>query len=57
MKVEYKEKVNSYLDGIDNSNKVIGEMLEGKRPSNQADALKLTQKIQRLLELARTLIG
>ena len=57
MKPEYKEKVESYLDGIDNSNKVISEMLEGKRPSNQSDALKLTKKIQRLLELTRTLIG
>jgi hypothetical protein len=57
MKAEYKEKAESYLDGIENSNKVIGEMLEGKRPSNQEDALKLTKKIQRLLELTRTLIG
>lgn len=57
MKAEYKEKAESYLEGIENSNKVIGEMLEGKRPSNQEDALKLTKKIQRLLELTRTLIG
>lgn len=56
MKAEYKEKVESYLEGISNSNKVIGEMLEGKRPSNQADALKLTKKIERLLELAGNLI-
>jgi hypothetical protein len=56
MKAEYKEKVESYLEGISNSNKVIGEMLEGKRPSNQADALKLTKKIERLLELTGNLI-
>jgi|TARA_B110000046_G_scaffold129454_1_gene135952 hypothetical protein len=56
MKAEYKEKIESYLEGISNSNKVIGEMLEGKRPSNQADALKLTKKIERLLELTGNLI-
>ena len=56
MKAEYKEKIESYLEGISNSNNVIGEMLEGKRPSNQADALKLTKKIERLLELTGNLI-
>jgi hypothetical protein len=56
MKPEYKEKIEGYLEGILNSNKVIGEMLEGKRPSNQADAIKLTKKIERLLELTGNLI-
>ena len=56
MKAEYKEKIEGYLEGILNSNKVIAEMLEGKRPSNQADALKLTKKIERLLELTGNLI-
>ena len=56
VKILFLKPINP-RDGIENSNKVIGEMLEGKRPSNQADALKLTKKIQRLLELTRTLIG
>jgi|TARA_B110000977_G_C11039831_1_gene478437 hypothetical protein len=56
MKPVYKEKVITYLEGIDNSNKVLKEMLEGKRPSNQQDAIKLTQKIERLLELTRVLV-
>ena len=56
MKAEYKEKVEQYLEGILNSNKVIAEMLEGKRPSNQSDAIKLTKKIERLLELTGNLI-
>ena len=56
MKAEYKEKVEQYLEGILNSNKVIAEMLEGKRPSNQSDAIKLTKKIERLLELTRVLV-
>ena len=56
MKPEYKEKIEGYLEGILNSNKVIAEMLEGKRPSNQSDALKLTKKIERLLELTGNLI-
>jgi|TARA_B110000914_G_scaffold213075_1_gene214654 hypothetical protein len=56
MKPEYKEKIEGYLEGISNSNKVIAEMLEGKRPSNQPDAIKLTKKIERLLELTGNLI-
>jgi hypothetical protein len=57
MKAEYKEKVEQYLEGISNSNKVIKEMLEGNRPTNQRDAISMTIKIERLLELTRNLIG
>ena len=56
MKPEYKEIVLAHLDGIENSNKVIQEMLEGKRPANQKDAISLTKKIDKLLELSRNLI-
>jgi hypothetical protein len=56
MKPEYIEMVLSHLEGIENSNKVIQEMLEGKRPSNQRDAISLTKKIDKLLELSRNLI-
>ena len=57
MKEAYKTKVKDYLDGIENSNVVIKEMLEGKRPSNQKEAISMTIKIERLLELTRNLIG
>lgn len=57
MKEAYKTKVLDYLEGIENSNEVIREMLEGKRPSNQKDAISMTIKIERLLELTRNLIG
>ena len=56
MKSEYINMVNTYLEGIENSNKVIQEMLEGKRPSDQDSAIELTKKIERLLEKSRTLI-
>ena len=56
MKPEYKEKALSNLDGIENANHTIQEMLEGKRPSNQQDALALTRKIERLLELTRNIV-
>ena len=56
MKPEYIEKALSNLEGIENSNKQIQKMLEGEAPANQQDALALTQKIERLLELTRNLI-
>jgi hypothetical protein len=56
MKPEYKEKALSYMDGVENRTKTIQEMLEGKRPSNQADAIRLTKEIERLLEQARGLV-
>jgi hypothetical protein len=56
MKPEYKEKALSYLDGINSRIKVIQEMLEGKRPSNQEHAIKLTIELQRLLEQTENLI-
>lgn len=56
MKPEYKEKALSYMDGVENRTKTIQEMLEGKRPSSQADAIRLTKEIERLLEQARGLV-
>jgi hypothetical protein len=45
------------MDGIQNRTKTIQEMLEGKRPSNQADAIRLTREIERLLEQAQNIVG
>ena len=56
MKPEYKEKALSYMDGVENRTKTIQEMLEGKRPSSQADAIRLTKEIERLLEQARNIV-
>jgi len=56
MKPEYKEKALSYMDGIQNRAKTIQEMLEGARPSNQSDAIRLTKEIERLLEQARNIV-
>jgi hypothetical protein len=56
MKFEYIEKALSHLEGIENSNKQIHKMLEGEAPANQENALTLTKKIDRLLQLTRNLI-
>jgi|TARA_B100001093_G_scaffold495884_1_gene540895 hypothetical protein len=56
MKFEYIEKALSHLEGIENSNKQIQKMLEGEAPANQENALTLTKKIDRLLQLTRNLI-
>ena len=56
MKPEHKEKLLSHLEGIENSSKMIQMMLEGTKPANQETALQLTRKIERLLELSRTIV-
>lgn len=56
MKPEHKEKLLSHLEGIENSSKMIQMMLDGTKPANQETALQLTRKIERLLELSRTIV-
>ena len=56
MKPEHKEKALSHIDAVENHNKVIRGMLDGSRPANQHEALRLTNQIERLLELTRTLV-
>ena len=56
MKPEHKEKLLSHLEGIESSSKMIQMMLEGTKPANQETALQLTRKIERLLELSRTIV-
>jgi len=56
MKPEYKEKALSHIDGIVNRTRTIQEMLEGKRPSSQSDAIRLTKEIERLLELTQNIV-
>jgi protein-arginine kinase activator protein McsA len=56
MKPEYKEKALSYIDGIANRTKTIQEMMEGKRPANQEQAIRLAMEIQRLLEQTQNIV-
>jgi len=56
MKPEYKEKVLSNLEGLNNRTKVIREMIQGKRPSNQKEAIRFTNEIDRLSELIQNLV-
>jgi hypothetical protein len=56
MKPEHKEKLLSNLDGIENSSKMIQMMLDGTKPADQQIALDLTKKIERLLEMSRTIV-
>ena len=56
MKPERKEKALTHIEAVENHNKVIRGMLDGSRPANQQEALRLTNQIERLLELTRTLV-
>jgi hypothetical protein len=56
MKPEHKEKALTHLESVGNHNKVIKGMLDGSRPSSQQEALRLTNQIERLLELTKTLV-
>ena len=56
MKPEHKEKALTYIESVENHNKVIKGMLDGSRPSNQDEALRLVNQISRLLEQTKTLV-
>jgi hypothetical protein len=56
MKPEHKEKALTYIESVENHNKVIKGMLDGSRPSDQNEALRLTIQIERLLEMTKTLV-
>lgn len=56
MKPEHKERALSNLEAIENHNKVIKGMLDGSRPADQNEAVRLTNQIERLLEMTRTLV-
>lgn len=56
MKPEYKEKILSHIEGINARTKAIREMIEGTRPTNQKDAMRFTNEIERLSELVQNLI-
>jgi hypothetical protein len=56
MKPEYKEKALSYMEGVQNRTKAIQEMMQGKRPANQEQAIRLTMEIERLLEQTKNIV-
>jgi hypothetical protein len=56
MKQEYKMRAQENLEAIAKRAKVIAEMLKGERPANQAEAVKLSNEIEKLVELTTNLI-
>jgi len=56
MKPEYKMRAQEYLEAITKRAKVISEMLNGQRPANQAEAIKLSNEIERLVELTTNIV-
>ena len=56
MKPEYKMRAQENLEAISKRAKVISEMLNGERPANQAEAIKLSNEIERLVELTTNIV-
>ena len=56
MKPEYKQRAQENLEAINKRAKVISEMLNGERPANQNEAIRLTKEIERLIELTTNII-
>jgi hypothetical protein len=56
MKQEYKMRAQEHLEAITKRAKVISEMLNGERPANQVEAIKLSKEIERLVELTTNIV-
>jgi len=56
MKPEYKQRAQENLEAINKRAKVIGEMLNGERPANQEEAIRLVKEIERLIELTTNIV-
>ena len=56
MKPEYKMRAQEHLEAINKRNKIISEMLAGERPVNQAEAIKTTKEIEKLVELVTNIV-
>ena len=56
MKQEYKMRAQENLEAITKRAKVISEMLKGERPANQAEAVKLSNEIEKLVELTTNIV-
>jgi len=56
MKPEYKMRAQENLEAITKRAKIIAEMLKGERPANQAEAVKLSNEIEKLVELTTNIV-
>lgn len=56
MKSEYKMRAQENLEAITKRAKVIAEMLKGERPANQVEAIKLSNEIEKLVELTTNIV-
>lgn len=56
MKQEYKMRAQEHLEAIAKRAKIIAEMLKGERPANQAEAVKLSNEIEKLVELTTNIV-
>ena len=56
MKPEYKNRAQENLEAIAKRAKVMSEMLEGQRPANQEEAIRLMKEIERLVELTTNIV-
>ena len=56
MKQEYKMRAQENLEAITKRAKVIAEMLKGERPANQTEAVKLSNEIEKLVELTTNIV-
>ena len=56
MKQEYKMRAQENLEAITKRAKVIAEMLKGERPANQVEAIKLSNEIEKLVELTTNIV-
>ena len=56
MKPEYQQRAIENLNAIDKRADIIQQMMEGSRPANPAEALRLVKEIKRLVELTNNLV-
>lgn len=56
MKPEYKHRAQENLEAITKRAKVMSEMLEGQRPANPEEAIRLMKEIERLVELTTNIV-
>jgi hypothetical protein len=56
MKPEYKMRAQENLEAITKRAKIIAEMLKGERPANHAEAVKLSNEIEKLVELTTNIV-
>jgi len=56
MKPEYKQRVQENLEAINKRIAVVHEMMEGQRPANQNEAIKMMVDVQRLIEQTTNIV-